>query len=59
MNPSVSKRQKERDRKEHQKNKAEERKRRRDEPRDRPVVAPGEDPDIAGIKPGPQPILEE
>jgi hypothetical protein len=59
MNPSVSKRQKERDRKEHQKNKAEKRKLRRDEPRDRPDVAPGEDPDIAGIKPGPQPILEE
>ena len=29
------------------------------EPGTPPDVAPGEDPDIAGIKPGPQPILEE
>jgi hypothetical protein len=59
MNPSVSKRQKERERKEHQRVKAEKRKQRRDERVDRPPTAPGEDPDIAGIKPGPQPVLEE
>ena len=59
MNPSVAKRQKERDRKEYQKNKAEKRKQRKEQAGDRPAVAPGEDPDIAGIKPGPQPIPEE
>lgn len=59
MNPSVSKRQKERDRKEHQKLKAEKRRLRREQSPDRPDVAPGEDPDIAGIKPGPQPIAED
>jgi hypothetical protein len=59
MNPSVNKRQKERERKEHQKNKAEKRKQRREDRPDKPAAAPGEDPDIAGIKPGPQPVLEE
>ena len=33
--------------------------RRREEKGEKPQVAPGEDPDIAGIVPGPQPVLEE
>ena len=32
---------------------------RKKEKADRPPVEPGEDPDIAGIVPGPQPIPEE
>ena len=57
-NPSIQKRQKERDRQEHQRVKAEKRKQRREE---RPARTPGngEDPDIAGIVPGPQPPAEE
>jgi hypothetical protein len=59
-NPSIQKRQKERDRQEYQRVKAEKRKQRRE---DRPVRPPGsaadEDPDIAGIVPGPQPPAEE
>jgi hypothetical protein len=57
VNPSVHKRQKERLRQEHQREKAEKKKQRRDE---KPVREPGsEDPDIAGIIPGPQPAAEE
>jgi hypothetical protein len=60
LNPSINKRQKERDRQEHQRNKAERKKQRREEKGVRtPGVAGGEDPDIAGIVPGPQPIPEE
>lgn len=59
MNPSLNKRQKERERQERQRAKAEKRKQRRDEKANAPEGAPGEDPDIAGIVPGPQPILEE
>jgi hypothetical protein len=58
-NPSIQKRQKERDRQERQRAKVEKRKLRKDE---KPVRVPGsegEDPDIAGIVPGPQPIPEE
>lgn len=54
-NPTFQKRQKERQRQEKQRDKAakkEERKRQRE---DRPAGAPGEDPDLAGIVPGPQP----
>jgi hypothetical protein len=58
MNPSINKRQKERDRQEHQRAKAERRKQRRDGKPDKPTNAPGEDPDIAGIVPGPQPLPE-
>jgi hypothetical protein len=57
-NPSVNKRQKERQRQEHQREKAEKRKQRRDEKPARPAGAGGEDPDIAGIVPGPQPVQE-
>jgi hypothetical protein len=58
MNPSLQKRQKELARQERQRNKAEERKRRKEEKKNTPV-APGEDPDIAGIVPGPQPVPAE
>ncbi len=59
MNPSVNKRQKERARAEKQRDKAAEKARRREEKANRPAGAPGEDPDIAGIVPGPQPVAEE
>lgn len=61
MNPSINKRQKERDRQEHQRLKAERKKQRREDKdkASRPEGAPGEDPDIAGIVPGPQPPMEE
>lgn len=55
MNPSVNKRQKERQRQERQKEKAERKRLRQEEKRDRPPTADGVDPDIAGIVPGPQP----
>ena len=55
-NPSVTKRQKEKNRQDKQREKEA---KRRQKP-DRPTRAPGEeDPDIAGIVPGPQPIPEE
>jgi hypothetical protein len=54
--PSVTKRQKEHRRAE-KRNKKEEKRRERDATKGaRPEVAGGEDPDIAGIVPGPQPI---
>ncbi|MGA2450650.1 MAG: hypothetical protein ABTD50_18440 [Polyangiaceae bacterium] len=59
MNPSINKRQKERERQEHQRAKAEKRKQRQEASKDRSTTAPGEDPDIAGIVPGPQPPAEE
>lgn len=53
---SVQKREKEKQRLDKAKDKAENRRRPRE---DRPARAPGEeDPDIAGIVPGPQPIPE-
>ena len=61
FNPGATKRQKEASRREHQAKKdekREQRKREKAERGDRPL-APGEDPDIAGIIPGPQPPLEE
>jgi hypothetical protein len=58
MNPSISKRQKERERQEHQRAKAERRKQRREEKTPR-VSGSGEDPDIAGIVPGPQAPIED
>ena len=55
-----NKRQKEQARLERQKEKDERRDKRSTEKANRPPRAPGEeDPDIAGIKPGPQPIPEE
>jgi hypothetical protein len=59
MNPSVNKRQKERLRQEHQKEKAERKKLRQEEKKPREAGSDGIDPDIAGIVPGPQPPSEE
>ncbi len=61
FNPGATKRQKEANRREHQAKKEEKKEQRRREKAargDRPL-APGEDPDIAGIIPGPQPPSEE
>jgi len=58
-NPSVNKRQKERQRQERQREKSAKREERKREKENRPAGAPGgEDPDIAGIIPGPQPPPE-
>ncbi|MEO7094448.1 MAG: hypothetical protein ABI175_14430 [Polyangiales bacterium] len=58
-NPSVNKRQKERDRQEKQKDKQAKRQERAAEKAARPAGEEGEDPDIAGIVPGPQPREDE
>jgi hypothetical protein len=57
-NPGLSKRKKEIDRDKWQKEKAERKAQRQREKGDR-GANPDEDPDIAGIVPGPQPPLEE
>ena len=57
MPVSPAKRQRERNRQDRQREKQLRRDARRDQPA-RPTT-PGVDPDIAGIIPGPQPILEE
>jgi hypothetical protein len=56
MNPGANKRQKENARQQHQREKAERREQRQREKLERATnpLAPGEDPDIAGIVPGPQ-----
>ncbi|HVJ21532.1 MAG TPA: hypothetical protein VM686_39245 [Polyangiaceae bacterium] len=59
MPVSVNKRNKEKARQERQGDKAQRRAQRRDEKNNRPPPTPGEDPDIAGIVPGPQPLPEE
>jgi hypothetical protein len=51
---SINKRERERARQQRAKDKAERRSQRRAEKRDRSPLQPGEDPDIAGIVPGPQ-----
>ena len=58
-NPGLSKRKKEIDRGNWQKQKAERKAQRQREKVDRGPGAEEEDPDIAGIVPGPQPPLEE
>lgn len=58
-NPSAKKRQKELARREHQRDKAERRQQRKVDKETPTDLAPGEDPDLAGIIPGPQPIPEE
>lgn len=55
--PSISKRQKEQARREQRKKKDERREQRKEDRANRPADGTGEDPDIAGIVPGPQPIL--
>lgn len=60
MQPRSGKRAKELARKEKQQQKDTKREERKKEKADKPAGAiGGEDPDIAGIIPGPQPILEE
>jgi hypothetical protein len=54
--PSVTKRQKELQRLDKQKEKAERRAQRQSERKERGDCDEGEDPDIAGIVPGPQPL---
>ncbi len=58
-NPSINKRQKERQRQDKQREKEAKRQQRRAEKAQRPESAEGVDPDIAGIVPGPQPPPEE
>jgi hypothetical protein len=53
--PSITKRQKEQARKDRRQLKAERRTQRQAERRERAAAARGEDPDLAGIVPGPQP----
>jgi hypothetical protein len=53
-NPSVNKRQKERQRQERQREKSAKREDRKRDKDNKPIGAGGEDPDIAGIVPGPQ-----
>ncbi len=55
---SANKRLKEKARQDKAKDKAQERAQRKAEKDNRPAPAPGEDPDIAGIVPGPQPLEE-
>jgi hypothetical protein len=57
--PSMNKRRKEQERRQWQEEKAARRAQRQAEAKNRPEVGPGEDPDIAGIVPGPQPPPEE
>jgi hypothetical protein len=56
---TFQKRQKERARIDRQREKDEKRKLRRVERSERVASAPGVDPDIAGIVPGPQPVVED
>jgi hypothetical protein len=59
-NPSINKRQKERQRQDKQREKdAKRQQRRQDKAQRPPSEGGGIDPDIAGIIPGPQPIPEE
>ncbi len=57
--PTAGKRDKERARAQKNKEKSVARQERSREKANRPPPQPGEDPDIAGIIPGPQPILED
>jgi hypothetical protein len=56
---SLNKRLKEKARQEKQQDKAEKRNQRKLERNQRTPTAPGEDPDIAGIVPGPQPTFDD
>ena len=57
--PSINKRNREQAKREKQQDKAQRRAERTVEKRNKGDAPDGEDPDIAGIIPGPQPILEE
>jgi hypothetical protein len=56
-NQTFKKRERERNRDEKKREKERRRQERQNAPR--PDVATGEDPDLAGIVPGPQPVLDE
>ncbi len=58
MADTFLKRKKEQDRQRKKRDKAAMRLERKEEKGKREPLAPGEDPDIAGIKPGPQPPIE-
>lgn len=58
VQPKSTKRQKEQSRLQHRQEK-EARREERKKQKDERVLVPGEDPDIAGIIPGPQPLPEE
>jgi hypothetical protein len=57
--PSITKRNREQARRDKAKEKEERRAQRAQDKLNRPAVAEGEDPDIAGIIPGPQPRTDE
>jgi hypothetical protein len=57
--PSITKRNREQARRDKAKEKSERRAQRALEKQNKPDVADGEDPDIAGIIPGPQPRTDE
>jgi hypothetical protein len=59
MIPGRTKRQKEQARLQKRQEKQAERAERKKTKAERPAGEPGVDPDIAGIVPGPQPVLEE
>lgn len=58
MSTTFNKRSKERARQDKAREKAADRAQRKVEKANRPPPAPGEDPDLAGIVPGPQPLPE-
>jgi hypothetical protein len=58
-NESFTKRQRERAKQDKQRAKAADRQLRKQQKADRPAAEGGEDPDIAGIVPGPQPPAED
>ena len=57
--PTVSKRQKEMARQQRQLDKRQQRKERNEQKKNSPPRSGAEDPDIAGIRPGPQPLPDE
>lgn len=59
MPTSFEKRQKEKNRQDRQRDKEAKRDQRKNNKQPKPVGAAGEDPDIAGIIPGPQPIADD
>ncbi|MBI4820734.1 MAG: hypothetical protein HY791_31005 [Deltaproteobacteria bacterium] len=59
MNPSFTKRQKELSRQAHNAEKAKKREQRKEEKKRKVRDGEGEDPDIAGIVPGPQPQADD
>ncbi len=59
MQPRSNKRQKELARQDRQREKEARREERKRQKAERPPLPEGEDPDIAGIVPGPQPVAEE